>query len=111
MKSELFFCILFARGDSYTTDNSTQIDNYNAPNPKTCLILGDSNTKYIKLDDNKLLSHRIPTYLIENINPKACFGYRKIWIHVGTNNIKSIRCSSTNDMYHHFNISCKKLVP
>ena len=47
-----------------SNDNSTHIHNLNAPNPKTCLILGDSNTKYIKLDDNQLLSHRIPTYLI-----------------------------------------------
>ena len=92
-----------------SNDNSTHIHNYNAPNPKTCLILGDSNTKYIKLDDNQLLSHRIPTYLIEDIDPKTCFGYKKIWIHVGTNNIKSIRCSSTNDIYRHFNIFMQKI--
>ena len=72
-------------------------------------ILGDSNTKYIELDDNQLLSHRIPPYLIEGIHPKACFGYKKIWIYVGTNNIKSIRCCSTNDIYHHFNIFMKKI--
>ena len=73
------------------------------------LILGDSNTKYIKLYDNQLLSHRIPPYLIEDIDPKACLGYKKIWIHVGTNNINSIRCSSTNDIYHNFNIFMKKI--
>ena len=55
----------------------THIRSYSAPNPKTCLILGDSNTKHIKLDDDQLLSHRIPTYLIEDIDPKACFRVQK----------------------------------
>ena len=80
-----------------------------APNPKTCLILGDSNTKYIKLDDEQIASHRIPTYLIEDIDPNLCAGYKKIWIHVGINNMKSIRCSNTNDIHHHFNNLMHKL--
>ena len=55
----------------------THILGYATPDPKTCLILGDSNTKYVKLDDDQMLSHRIPTYLLEDIDPKACFGYIK----------------------------------
>ena len=60
------------------------------PNPKTCIILGDSNTKYVSLVSNSLDAHRVPTFLIEDIDPHKCIGYKKIWIHVGTNNIKSI---------------------
>ena len=41
-----------------------------APSPKTCIILGDSNTKYVNLEDKHLDSHRVPTYLIEDIDPK-----------------------------------------
>ena len=67
------------------------------------LICFDSNTKYIKLDNEQLISHRVPTYLIEDIDPNLCAGYKKIWIHVGINNMKSIRCSNTNDIHRHFN--------
>ena len=79
------------------------------PNPNTCLIIGDSNTKHIKLDDNQITSQRIPTYLIEDIDPNLCIGYKKIWIHVGTNNIKTIRCSNTKDVYRHFDTLMYKL--
>ena len=92
-----------------SNSDPTHILGHATPNPKTCLILGDSNTKYVKLDDDQMLSHRIPTYLIEDIDPKACFGYKKIWIHVGTNNIKSIRCSSTDDIHRHFNTFMHKI--
>ena len=61
-----------------SNSDPTHILGHAAPDPKTCLILGDSNTKYVKLDDDQMLSHRIPTYLIEDIDPKACFGYKKI---------------------------------
>ena len=56
------------------------------PNPKTCIILGDSNTKYVSLASNTLDTHRVPTFLIEDIDPYKCIGYKKIWIHVDTNN-------------------------
>ena len=79
------------------------------PNPKTCLIIGDSDTKHIKSDDDQITSQRIPTYLIEDIDPNLCIEYKKIWIHVGTNNIKTIRCSNTNDIYRHFDILMHKL--
>ena len=92
-----------------SNSDPTHIFGHAAPDPKTCLILGDSNTKYVKLDDGQMLSHRIPTYLIEDIDPKACFGYKKIWIHVGTKNIKSIRCSSTDDIHRHFNTFMHKI--
>ena len=61
------------------------------------------------MDDDNLSSHRIPTYLIEDINPNVCAGYKKIWVHVGTNNIKTIRCSNINDIHRHFNNFIHKL--
>ena len=94
---------------AHSPATQSPISNSCAPNPNTCLILGDSNTKYIKIDDDVLNSHRIPTYLIEDIDPNVCAGYKKIWVHVGTNNIKTIRCSNTNDIHRHFNNFIHKL--
>ena len=64
------------------------------PDPKACIILWDSNTKHISLSSNTLESHRVPTYLIDDIDPHQCIGYKKIWIHVGTNNIKTINAKA-----------------
>ena len=94
---------------AHSPATQSPISNSCAPNPNTCLILGDSSTKYIKIDDDLLSSHRIPTYLIEDIDPNVCAGYKKIWVHVGTNNIKTIRCSNTNDIHRHFNNFIHKL--
>ena len=91
------------------TPSSSHITSTPAPNPRTCLILGDSNTKYVKLDDSHLNSRRLPTYLIEDIDPSTCIGYKKIWVHVGTNNMKSINCKNTNDIHGHFNLLMQKL--
>ena len=92
-----------------TSYQSNPILETRVPSPKTCLIIGDSNTKHIKLDDDQMTSHRVPTYLIEDIDPNLCFGYKKIWIHVGTNNIKTVHCSNTSDVYRHFDTLMHKL--
>ena len=78
-------------------------------NPNTCIILGDSNTKYVSLASNTLDSHRVPTFLIEDIDPYKCVGYKKIWIHVGTNNIKFINCKSNHDIKKHYDTLINKL--
>ena len=91
------------------TPSSSHITSTPALNPRTCLILGDSNTKYVKLDDSHLNSRRLPTYLMEDIDPSTCIGYKKIWVHVGTNNMKSINCENTNDIHGHFNLLMQKL--
>ena len=90
-------------------NHSSQITNSRIPSPKTCIIIGDSNTKHIKLEDDHLDSYRVATYLIEDIDPNLCVGFKKIWIHVGTNNIKSIRCSNSDDIHRHFNTLMHKL--
>ena len=46
---------------------------------------------------------------MEDIDPNLCAGFKKIWIHVGTNNIKSIRCGNSNDIHRHFNTLMHKL--
>ena len=70
------------------------------------LILGDSNTKHIRLPLN---FHRIPTYTIEDIDPSVCIGYTKVWIHVGINSLKSIRCGGPSDVRKHFDLFMSKI--
>ena len=71
------------------------------PATNTVLIIGYSNTKYVNLNSP---SERLPTYLIENIDPVKCIGYHKIWLHVGINNLKSRNCRDHNDIIKHFNL-------
>ena len=77
--------------------------------PRKCslLVVGDSNTKYIKFPN--ISCHRVPTYLIEDINHGMCIGYAKVWLHVGINNLKSIRCSGLNDVHKAFELYMHKI--
>ena len=76
------------------------------PATNTVLIIGDSNTKYVNLNSPSV---RLPTYLIEDIDPVKCIGYHKIWSHVGINNLKSRNCRDHNDIIKHFNLFSNKL--
>ena len=77
--------------------------------PRKCslLVVGDSNTKYIKFPN--ISCHRDPTNLIEDINPSMCIGHAKVWLHVGINNLKSIRCSGLNDVHKAFELFMHKI--
>ena len=74
---------------------------------KTLLVLGDSNTKYIRFPNTG--HHRIPTYTIEEIDPNVCIGYTKIWIHVGIKNLKSVRCGGPYDVQKSFELFMHKI--
>ena len=74
---------------------------------KTLLVLGDSNTKYIRFPNTG--HHRIPIYTIEEIDPSVCIGYAKIRIHVGINNLKSVRCGGQNDVHKSFELFMHKI--
>ena len=76
------------------------------PKTNTVLIIGDSNTKYVSLNSSSV---RLLTYVIEDIDPIKCFGYHKIWVHVGINNLKSGNCRGHNDVIRHFNLFLHKL--
>ena len=79
------------------------------PPPHKCslLVIGDSSTKYAKLQN--ISYHRTPTYLIEDIDPHQCIGYAKVWLHVGINNLKSIRCSGPHDIRKYFELFIHKV--
>ena len=78
---------------------------------KSMLIYGDSNTKHIKLDNDRVTCQRVPTYFINDIEPAKCKDFTTIWIHVGINDMKSRECNANGDSYIHktFKILMRKL--
>ena len=91
-------------------NGNSSITNHGAPkDPNTCIILGDSNTKYIDLNHRFHKSIRVPTYTISDIDPNKCIGYSKIWLHVGINSLKSHNCSSNRDVHFHFDHFLNKI--
>ena len=66
------------------------------------LVLGDSNTRYIRFGSGKgTFGHRPPgkqeeCFTIEQIDPSLCLGYKNIFVHCGINNIKH---SNSNARY------------
>ena len=77
-------------------------------NKNSILILGDSNTRHIKLSNAYDLV-RVPTFLIQDIDPTRCKGYGRVWIHCGINNLRCNRCTSYSDVQHIFKIFMNKL--
>ena len=75
-------------------------------NSNTVLVVGDSNTRHIKL--NNVAFTRLPTYTIEAVDPQKCKGYAKVWLHVGVNNLK--RCRSPREVYQCFQLLMSKIV-
>ena len=69
--------------------------------PRDCLVIGDSNTKYIHIDTNQIRTQRIATYRIADIQPSQCTGYSRIWVHVGINDLKSWNCRGPHDVHMH----------
>ena len=77
-------------------------------NKPSLLILGDSNTKYVKLSGAYDI-RRVPTFLIQDVDPSQCGGYDRVWLHVGTNNLKYSRCNNYSDVKSIFKIFMNKL--
>ena len=77
-------------------------------NKPSLLILGDSNTKYVKLSGAYDFK-RVPTFLIQDVDPSQCGGYDRVWLHVGTNNLKYSRCNNYSDVKSIFKIFMNKL--
>ena len=69
------------------------------------LVVGDSNTRHIKL--NNMAFTRLPTYTIEAVDPQKCKGYAKVWLHVGVNSLK--RCRSPREVYQCFQLLMSKI--
>lgn len=99
-------------GMPYTTPSTQYTFNSTSEvhiTPRDCLILGDSNSKYINIDSNLVKTRRIPTYRIGDINPSLCSGYSRIWVHVGINDLKTRNCRGPSDVHMYHNLLLQKL--
>ena len=77
-------------------------------NRHSILILGDRNTKHIKLSGAYDIV-REPTFLIQDINPALCKGFGRVWIHCGINNLRYNRCTSYSGVKEIFKLFMSKL--
>ena len=95
---------------SQSSDRNARIAVVERPPSKknSILILGDSNTRHIKLSDAYDLA-RVPTFLIPDIDPAQCKGYGRVWIHCGINNLRFNRCNRYSDVIDVFKIFMNKL--
>ena len=92
---------------SYTiTERPARVSAYR--DKPSLLVLGDSNTKYVKLSGAYNIV-REPTFLIQDINPARCKGFGRVWIHCGINNLKYNRCSRYSGVKDIFKLFMSKL--
>ena len=92
---------------SYTiTERPARVSAYR--DKPSLLVLGDSNTKYVKLSGAYNIV-REPTFLFQDINPARCKGFGRVWIHCGINNLKYNRCSSYSGVNDIFKLFMSKL--
>ena len=63
-------------------------------NSNSTVILGDSNTRYLKFGSgkgtfgDKLPGKRIMAYRIDQIDPNECSGFKNVFVHCGINDIR-----------------------
>ena len=83
-------------------------ENHITNKKNSILILGDSNTRHIRLS-NSYNIHRVPTFLIQDIDPALCKRYSRVWIRCGINNLKYNRCNTYTDVEKIFKTFMNKL--
>ena len=76
---------------------------------KTVLIMGDSNTRLVHLDGEGVSETRIPTYVVEDIDPHKCNGFDIVWLHVGVNSLKPRNCGHLRGVREKFDIFMGKI--
>ena len=77
--------------------------------PNSILVLGDSNTKHIRLGGPHITMKREPTFTVEAIYPHKVVGYHKVWILVGINSLKRHHCRNMTEVKHKLDIFMKKV--
>ena len=76
---------------------------------KTLLIMGDSNTRHVHLGGESVSQTRVPTYLVEDIDPQKCKGFDIVWLHVGINSLKPHNCRDLRGVHEKFDIFMSKI--
>ena len=81
---------------------------YNMHKPNTVLIMGDSNTQCIHLEGAGVSQVRIPTYVVEDIDPQMCVGFETVWLHVGVNSLKPRNCRNLTAVRQKYDVFASK---
>ena len=76
---------------------------------KTVLIMGDSNTRHVHLDGEGVSETRIPTYVVEDIDPQKFNGFDIVWLHVGVNSLKPRNCGHLRGVREKFDVFMGKI--
>ena len=76
---------------------------------KTVLIMGDSNTRHVHLFGEGVSEKRIPTYVVEGIDPHKCKGFDIVWLHVGVNSLKQRNCGDLRGVREKFDTFMSKI--
>ena len=82
---------------------------HNMHKPNTVLIMGDSNTRHVHLEGAGVLQVRIPTYVVDDIDPQKCIGYETVRLHVGVNSLKPRNCRNLTDVREKYNFLASKI--
>ena len=77
--------------------------------PNTVLIVGDSNTQHIYLEGADVSQVRIPTYVVEDIDPQMCVGFETVWLHVGVNSLKPRNCRNLTAVRQKYDVFASKI--
>ena len=82
---------------------------HNMHKPNTVLIVGDSNTQHIHLEGAGVSQVRIPTYVVEDIDPQMCVGFETVWLHVGVNSLKPRNCRNLTAVRQKYDVFASKI--
>ena len=82
---------------------------------KSSIIVGDSNTQGLKFGEGKgTFGHLMPgtkvqAFVIDDVNPHDCVGYKNIFIHCGVNDIKNGDINGVQKVEQCFNKLAEKI--
>ena len=82
---------------------------HNMHKPNTVLIVGDSNSQHFHLEGAGVSQVRIPTYVVEDIDPQMCVGFETVWLHVGANSLKPRNCRNLTSVRQKYDVFASKI--
>ena len=93
--------------DSHSAPGVAVTNNMHKPN--TVLIMGDSNTRHVHLEGAGVSQVKIPTYVVDDIDPQKCIGHETVWLHMGVNSLKPRKCRNLTDVREKYNFLANKI--
>ena len=95
--------------DSHSAPGVAVTLTHNIHKPNTVLIMGDSNTRHVHLEGAGVSQVKIPTYVVDDIDPQKCIGYETVWLHVVVNSLKPRKCRNLTYVREKYNVLASKI--